>query len=146
MKKIHKYLILVSIMMLMLTGCKKSMSYTYKVETGDEVKITLNTTDGYKFDSNLPFTISKDGTELSQGTFIQGSYYEEYVSVANEQGTILDEGSNDNIEYVFYSYEDAEYNYIIKIKDSNTAMLIGNPNSREEAEKCFGLLSIELKK
>ena len=137
MKKIFKSILLVGIMMLALTGCTTNKSYTYTVETGDKVKITLNTTDGYDLSSDLPFAISKDGNTLSQGTFIQESYYEQYVNAANTQGQIIDRGSNDNIEYVFYSYNNSEYNYVIKIKDSNTALLLGNPNSQEEAKKCF---------
>lgn len=146
MKKIFKSILLVGIMMLALTGCTTNKSYTYTVETGDKVKITLNTTDGYDLSSDLPFAISKDGNTLSQGTFIQESYYEEYVNAANTQGQIIDRGSNDNIEYVFYSYNNSEYNYVIKIKDSNTALLLGNPNSQEEAKKCFELLSFSLEK
>ena len=146
MKKIFKSILLVGIMMLALTGCTTNKSYTYTVETGDKVKITLNTTDGYDLSSDLPFAISKDGNTLSQGTFIQESYYEQYVNAANTQGQIIDRGSNDNIEYVFYSYNNSEYNYVIKIKDSNTALLLGNPNSQEEAKICFELLSFSLEK
>ena len=146
MKKIFKSILLVGIMMLALTGCTTNKSYTYTVETGDKVKITLNTTDGYDLSSDLPFAISKDGNTLSQGTFIQESYYEQYVNAANTQGQIIDRGSNDNIEYVFYSYNNSEYNYVTKIKDSNTALLLGNPNSQEEAKKCFELLSFSLEK
>ena len=146
MKKIFKSILLVGIMMLALTGCTTNKSYTYTVETGDKVNITLNTTDGYDLSSDLPFAISKDGNTLSQGTFIQESYYEQYVNAANTQGQIIDRGSNDNIEYVFYSYNNSEYNYVIKIKDSNTALLLGNPNSQEEAKKCFELLSFSLEK
>lgn len=146
MKKIFKSILLVGIMMLALTGCTTNKSYTYTVETGDKVKITLNTTDGYDLSSDLPFAISKDGNTLSQGIFIQESYYEQYVNAANTQGQIIDRGSNDNIEYVFYSYNNSEYNYVIKIKDSNTALLLGNPNSQEEAKKCFELLSFSLEK
>ena len=146
MKKIFKSILLVGIMMLALTGCTTNKSYTYTVETGDKVKITLNTTDGYDLSSDLPFAISKDGNTLSQGTFIQESYYEQYVNAANTQGQIIDRGSNDNIEYVFNSYNNSEYNYVIKIKYSNTALLLGNPNSQEEAKKCFELLSFSLEK
>lgn len=145
MKKVMGIL-MIGIMIVSLTGCTTNKSYTYTVETGDKVKITLNTTDGYDLSSDLPFTILKKGNNLSQGTFIQGSYYEQYVNAANTQGQIIDKGSNDNIEYVFYSYNNSEYNYVIKIKNSNTALLLGNSNSEEEAKKCFDLLSFNLEK
>lgn len=146
MKKVFMSLTIAMIMLLTLTGCTKNKSYTFKVETGDKIKVELNTTDGYDLSSDLPFTISKDGNKLSQGTFIHGSSYDEYVKVAktNSLSKIIDQGSKNDIEYVFYSYNNSEYNYIIKVKNSNTGILLGNPNSQEEAEKCFELLTFSL--
>lgn len=135
-------------MLLTLTGCTKSKSYIFSVETGDKIEVKLNTTDGYDLSSDLPFTISKDGNTLSQGTFIAISYYDEYVNAVKTESLakVIEENSNDDIEYVFYSYNNSEYNYIIKVKNSNTGILLGNPNSQEEAEKCFKLLTFRLEK
>lgn len=148
MKKVISIIsiVIMGVMLLTLTGCTSSKSYTFDVETGDRVEITLNTSEGHDLSYELPFTISKDDKTLSQGTFIKGNYYSEYVNVANTDSlaTVLDTGSNDDIEYVFYSYNDSEYNYIIKVKDSNTGIILGNPNSREEAEECFELLTFSL--
>lgn len=146
MKKVFLSLTVVGIMILTLTGCTKNKSYTFTVETGDKIKIQLNTTDGYDLSSDLPFTISKDGNILSQGTFITISSYDEYVNAAKTDSLakVIAENSEDNIEYVFYSYNNSEYNYVIKIKNSNTGILLGNPNSQEEAEKCFELLTFTL--
>lgn len=146
MKKVFLSLTVVGIMILTLTGCTKNKSYTFTVETGDKIKIQLNTTDGYDLSYDLPFTISKDGNILSQGTFITISSYDEYVNAAKTDSLakVIAENSEDNIEYVFYSYNNSEYNYVIKIKNSNTGILLGNPNSQEEAEKCFELLTFTL--
>lgn len=146
MKKFLTGILLSRMIFVLLAGCTTNKSYTYAVETGDKIKITLDTTNGYSLSSDLPFTVSKDDNPLSQGTFIQESYYEQYVNAANTQGQIIDSGSDNNIEYVFYSYNNSEYNYVIKIKNSNTALLLGNPNSEEEAKKCFELLSFNLEK
>lgn len=146
MKKAFISLTVISIVLFTLAGCTTSKSYTFNVETGDAVKVELDTSDGYDLSSDLPFTVSKDGKTLSQGTFIQGEYYEEYANTANTDSLakVIDQGSNDDIEYVFYSYNDSEYNYVIKVKDSHTGILLGNPNSKEEAEKCFELLTFTL--
>jgi len=148
MKKVIGSLTIVFVLVLFLTGCTTNKSYTFNVETGDKIKVKLNTTDGYDLSSNLPFTISKDGNTLSQGTFITISSYDEYVKAAktNSSAKVIDESSKDNIEYVFYSYNDSEYNYVIKVKNSNTGILLGNPNSQEEAKKCFELLTFSLEK
>ena len=148
MKKIFISLAIVGVMLLTLTGCTKSESYTFSVETGDKIEVKLNTTNGYDLSSDLPFTISKDGNTLSQGIFITISSYNEYVNAAKTDSlaNVIDESSKDNIEYVFYSYNNSEYNYVIKVKGSNTGILLGNPNSQEEAEKCFELLTFSLGK
>ena len=146
LKRVLKYFMIVGVMLLVLTGCTTNKSFTFNVETGDKVKVQLNTTDGYDLSSDLPFTISKDDNKLSQATFIKGTYYTEYVEVAKNDplAEIIDKGSTNEIEYVFYSYNDSEYNYIIKINESNTAILLTNQNSQEEAEKCFELLTFTL--
>lgn len=146
MKKVFMCLVVVGVMLLAFTGCTTTKSFTYSVETGDSVKITLNTSDGYDLSSELPFKVSKDGETLSQGTFIQSEYYEQYVSLAETDASckVIDSGSDENIEYVFYSVNDSEYDYVVKIKNSNTAVAIGNQHSQDEAEKCFELLTFSV--
>ena len=65
-----------------LAGCSvtKTKSLTYEVETGDNIKVTLDTSDGYSIQSDLPFTITKDGTEIMSGTFVTDDGYEYYVT------------------------------------------------------------------
>lgn len=148
MKKIIKSLFICFITLLVVTGCTKTMSYTYEVATGDKIKVTLNVNEGHKFKTDLPFTITKDDKELSQGTFIYGKYFDEYVNAAktDSNATIISSGETDNFEYAFYSYNNKEYNYVIRVKNSNTAILLGNTNSKEEAIKCFELLNFEVVK
>ena len=146
MKKSLLSLAVVIISLFIITGCTTFKSYTYSVETGDKIKVKLETSGGYDMTSSLPFTISKDGSVLSTSTFIKGEYYDQYIQTAKSQGVVLDEGKKDSIEYLFYSYNDKEYNYIIKVNDSNTALLIGNPHSKEEAEEVFNRITISLEK
>lgn len=148
MKKALLSLILLCTFMFTLTGCNMAKSYTFDVETGDKIKIELNTTDGYDLSSSLPFTVSKDGSVLSQGTFITLDGYDDYVDRVNNDtnSTILDSGSMNGVTYTFYSYNDTEFNYIIKIDNSNTALLLGNPNSQNEAQTIFELLTFSTEK
>lgn len=148
MKKVFMSLAIIGVMLLTLTGCTKSKSYTFTVETGDKIKIQLNTTDGYDLSSDLPFKISKDGNTLSQGTFITIDGYNQYIEAVNSDSNakILESKTKDEISYTFYSYNNSEFNYVIKVNDSNTGILLGNPNSQEEAEKCFEQLTFTLEK
>lgn len=156
MKKFTKILsmLLISVMLVLLTGCgsssdgvRSSKSYTYNVETGDSIKITLDTRDDYDITSSLPFTISKDDEDLTKGIFLTETNYQ-YYKKATESGAnvkVIDSGSNDNIDYIFYNYNDTEFNYVIKVKDSKTGILLGNNVSEESAKECFDRLEIECK-
>ena len=145
MKKIFMSAILLS-MIVLATGCTTTKSYTFKVETGDNIEVKLDASDGYDITSDLPFTISKDGEDLSQGTFITLDGYDYYITGVNNNSDakIIDSGTKNGLEYTFYSY-DSEYNYIIKVKDSNTGLVIGNIVSEESAKECFDRLTITKK-
>jgi len=132
----------------LFTACTgtASESYTYNVTTGDNIKVKLDITEGYSLRAELPFVISHDGEKLSEGTFVYAEAYQQYVDVVNRSDGVdlLDQGTKDGNEYIFWCYNNSEYNYAILIKGSNTAILLGNPISRESAEECFSRLTIIL--
>ncbi|MBR2588502.1 MAG: hypothetical protein IKD77_04780 [Bacilli bacterium] len=148
-KKIIMLLVLVFAIVLVLTGCEKksNKSYTFNVETGDKIEIKMDTTDGYNLTSELPIEFSKDDEVISQGIFAQEYAYDEYYKKAknDSNATIIEEKSNDNIEYFFYEYNNSEYNYIIKIKDSKTCFILGNDKSKKSAQEIFERLEFEVK-
>ena len=53
------------------SGAKTHKAYTFSVDTGDKIRVELETTDGYDLTSDLPFEISKKRSAISQGTFIK---------------------------------------------------------------------------
>lgn len=148
MKKILKILsCLLLVVMVLSTGCgtsKTTISYTYKVETGDNIKISLTTNDGYDMTSDTPFVISKDNKELSQGTFISAEFYDTYIdSIENDdKAEIIDKGTKANCSYVMWDYAGSEYNYVVMINGTNTALLVANNVSEESAKECFSRLEI----
>ncbi len=150
MKKRLVYVFAILSMMILFVGCgnaKTSKTYTFNVETGDSVKVKLDTSDKYNITSEVPFEISQDGDIKSQGTFIFGEAYEQYKDVVDtdENAELLDSGNKDGNEYVFWSYNDSEYNYAILIKGSSTGLILGNDVSEESAKECFNRLTIEYK-
>lgn len=149
MKKLTKRLVCLFsfVCLLMLAaGCNLNSfkSFTFAVSNGDSIKVSLNTADNYNLSSDLPFKISHDGQTLSQGTFIMSDVYAQYVDVVGSDANaeLLDSGKKDGNEYIFWCYNDSEYNYAILIKDSNTAILLGNDVSKESAKECFNRLTI----
>lgn len=136
------------VLLLSLAGCNSSKAFTYSVETGDSVKVSLDTSDKYDMTSDLPFAISCDGETFSQGLFITAENYSQYVEVVNtdETAALLDSGSKDGNQYIFWSYNDSEYNYAILIGDSNTGMILANNVSEESARECFNRLTVSIVK
>ena len=150
MKKRLVYVFAILSMMILFVGCgnaKTSKTYTFNVETGDSVKVKLDTSDKYNITSEVPFEISQDGDVKSQGTFIFGEAYDQYKDVVDtdENAELLDSGNKDGNEYVFWSYNDSEYNYAILIKGSSTGLILANDVSEESAKECFNRLTIEYK-
>lgn len=143
MKKIIAFLLLICVV---FTGCTmtSSRAYTYNVETGDTVRILLDTTDGYGLTSELPFTITCDGESLTQGKFITLEGYDLYADAvdSDERSVLLGGGTRDGNEYIHWIYQHEEFNYIIKIAGSNTAVLLYNGVSEESARECFERLTI----
>lgn len=149
MKKVLALALSAVLMICLLTACsntKSSKAYTFTVDNGDKVKVALNTEDNYDLSSDVPFTISCDGKTLSQGSFILAEAYQQYVSVVNtdKNAKLIDSGTKDGNEYVFWSYNDSEFNYAVLIKGSNTGVVIGNPVSEESAKECFDRMTITL--
>lgn len=122
------------------------LSYTYEVNTGDKITLSLNTTDGYSMTQDMPFSITKDDGIISRGTFIEASAYEVYESSMDLIGGIVnsDKGEKDGITYLYFNYNNTEFDYIIKINDSNTGLLLSNSISEESAKEMFERLSFEI--
>lgn len=135
-----------------LTGCTTKKSFTYDVETGDKIKIEMNTTDGYDLTAELPIKFSKDDKTISQGAFAKKEVYDTYYSSIKSQSNvkILEEKEDKKIEYFLYTTKSAyngktEYNYIIRIKDSSTCFMLGNNESEESARDIFEKLTFSVK-
>jgi len=129
-------------------GCAGSSSkaYTFHVDNGESVKIKLDTSDKYDLTSEVPFTITQDGETLSQGTFILGESFEQYAAVVeeDEEAELLDSGTVDGIEFIFWAYNEAEFNYAILLEGGNTGILLGNTVSEESAREVFARLTFSV--
>lgn len=153
MKKAFKIAVILLAALAVLSGCTvtktKEISVNYNVTTGDEIKMTLNQIGGYKMNMKTPFIISKDGTEILNGSFITKEGYDYYYDMVKNQdsdATVLDEGTKDGNAYLMYTVvsENAqEYDYIVLVHDSQTAVLMGSLESEEEAKACFEAVKFE---
>lgn len=130
----------------LVAGCttRSSVAFTYNINNGDSVKVSVDTSDKYRLSSDLPFTISHDGVEQAEGSFIQAFAYEEYKNAveSDEKAQMLDSGSKDGNEYFLWSYDNKEFNYAILIKDFQTGLLLASTVSEEAVKECFNRLTV----
>ena len=139
-------IIIVVSVILILGKVNNKLSYTYEVNTGDKISLTLNTSGGYSMTSDMPFSITKDDGIISRGTFIEASAYEVYESSMELIDGIVssDKGEKDGITYLYFNYNNTEFDYIIKINNSNTGVLLSNSISEESAREMFEKLSFNI--
>lgn len=145
-KKIFAGLTALLCMIVMLSGCHvtTSKAYIFSVETGDKIKVSLDTTGDFDLSSDVPFAISMNGEIQTQGTFIYADVYEQYVQVSQngEKTKLLDSGTKDGNPYVFWCFDGKEYNYAIRVTGSDTGVVLGNMVSEQSARVCFERLTI----
>lgn len=129
-------------------GAKTHKAFTFSVDTGDKIRVELDTTGGYDLTSDLPFEISQNGSAISQGIFIEAEQFESYAEAVNTDANakVIENDTKDSNQYIFWSYNDSEFNIVVLIGDSNTGILLGNAISEVSARECFERLTINLDK
>lgn len=144
LKRSLKIFIFLAIFIL-LTGCKSSKMVKFNVSNGEVINVTLDTTNGYDISSEIPFYVIKDAKKMCQGEFIViDSYDQALIELkSNSEVKILDKGARDDGDYIFYSYNDSSWGYIIKLKKSSTSIYLSSTESKDNVSKCASLLTFE---
>ncbi len=151
MKNVKKTVLCLAVFvcMLALTAChvKTSLTYKFSVDNGDSILIKLDTTDKFKMTTDVPFSISQDGKEVGQGTFIHAEAFEQFKTAAetDPKATMLDSGEKDGNQYIYWNYDDKEFNYVVLVTDSNTGVIVSSNISQEAATECFNRMTISKK-
>ena len=136
--------------MLLLTGCETrySKSLKFKVTTGDNITVRVDSHEKWDIGNEAPFDITKNGEKVSTGKLITKIEYDSFANTIKKSSLIktLDEGSRHGTEYIFYELvnsktNERQYNYIIMINGSKTGVLLENNISQESAEECFKVLT-----
>lgn len=144
LKKITVCLLSVIMVLTVLTGCETYMAFTFSIDNGDSIKVSLDTSDKYKISSDIPFEISQDGRVLTQGSFIRGEAYEQLIATieADEHSKIYDSGVKGGNKYTYWISGDLEYCYVILVENSNTGIVLINNISPDSAMEVFNRLTI----
>lgn len=127
---------------LLLTGCngvETSLTLKFDVDTGDAIQLKFNTTDGYSVSVDVPFVVSKAEETLMYGTFLHEEGFTYYLDAAktDTDATVIEESSKNGNQYIFWSYNDEEYNYALFVGGTNTGVLLSSQVSEEVARECF---------
>ena len=148
--KIKKIIIVPLIaFLLVLSGCQTRMSYTFNIETGEQIKVKLNTTQGQKLlQSDGRFSVNdKNQNVQTNGIFILPDIFNEFFETIKleQHSQILEESENDRYKYIFYKVNDeSEWIYLIQPKHCKTGIILINTTSQESAKEVFDLLEFEL--
>lgn len=138
---------ILSVTLLAACSTHSSKSYSFQVETGDTVKVTLDTSEGYSLSqSDGHFTVSLDDEAQLEGIFVTKDMYDQYMAaVAASDATIITEDEQGGNAFLFYELEGqsgTETNFIVWLKDSDTGIVIGSLAGQEKARTAFDRLTL----
>ncbi len=124
-----------------------NLSLTFNVNTGDKIKVTLDTTSGLSLtQKDGRFAVEKDGEPILQGVFVHEDGYNQYLGIKGEQGmTVLEDTEKDGNPYYMYEINGeagVEDNFIMWIKNSNTGVILASVSGKETAKDAFDKLTI----
>ena len=152
MKKLCKAtcLTLVFVIAFMISGCNvsTSKSYSFDVETGDRIKVTLDTSGDLSLSQkDGHFIVTEEDEKILEGIFIHEEGYKAYVDIKGEQGmTVLEDTQKDGNRYYMYEFDGTvgtEDNFVMWIDDSNTGLIMASLAGRDKAKEAFERLTIE---
>lgn len=132
-----------------LCGCdtSKTMSFTFTVGTGDVIKVTLDTSDGFLLSqADSGYVVTKDGDNILQAVFVDQESYQQYMdAVTTQEGVMINrQGSENGITFTSYSYNGKagmENNFIIWIDGTDTGVVAGSLADLQTATRAFQSLS-----
>lgn len=142
-------LILVALSAIMFTACTthSNMSFTFNVETGDSIKVSLDTSKGLLLtQEDGKFYVKNGEQELLQGIFLTKENYDYYMNLKDSSAMdVIEEGKgNNNNDYLFYECEGdngKEYDFLVWVSNSNTGILMGSFIDQQSAKDAFNSIT-----
>ncbi|MDE6712456.1 MAG: hypothetical protein K2K20_01815 [Lachnospiraceae bacterium] len=141
----------VMVFILALTSCASSMSVTCNVGTGDTIKVTLDTSEGFMLEEvdDDHFAVTENGDTVCKAVFFDEDDYEhrKYMYDNMERIEIIEEGSGDGLTWTLYNIDltNCGRTYIVWIDGSNTGLELGSSEEYSEyCEKVFNSLTFSV--
>ena len=120
------FAIMLLMLIITLTACTSSFSYRVKVDTGDVVNITLDTSNGLKLSQDDgTFYVKKDGEDVLSCIFISPEQKDSYIDVVKNGGSANVIADTDNeFAWTVQGSAGTEHNKIIQVDNSNASYVL----------------------
>ncbi|MCR4580951.1 MAG: hypothetical protein K5666_00365 [Bacilli bacterium] len=148
MNKIIKVITCFIILLTITTGCTKTSKYNYDSPSGEKIIVSFKNKYNLDITESNPFEIKNGDDLIATGTFITAYGYD-YLYKSLDTDTLVEgkqEGTKDGNSYVFYRFAKTEYKYLIRIKDTDTAVTLTSKKSKDQIEELFKELSFSKEK
>lgn len=135
-------------MVLLVGGCNTYKSYVFAVDTGDDVEVKLDTTDGWRLENDFGrFIVKKGEKEIITGYFgSEENYNESYENITtSDLYTVMNEKSRDGYTYIHYSYEGKGNYVIMMLEGTNTCVYMLCEEDADTANEAYNRLTIKIK-
>ena len=135
----------------LMTGCGSKSNKTaefhkdtltdgivFETENGQKVRIQIDRK--YELTGTSPFLVTLDGELQSQGNFIDLHTYRQYVESLQEDpraDIVKQDCVKDGNEFIFWYYDDTDYNVAVHVGDTDTGILLTNHVSGLSANDVF---------
>ena len=155
MKRIARIALLATVLALVLAAlcaCSSSTSYTFKVATGDDVEVKLDTSDGLDLEAgseDYDFTVVQDGEELLNGSFIYASGVNDVIEQLESSGFTVQnhvevEGASGDL-YAYVPVTGPEQDVIVLlVNESSTGVVLESTEAEVDPIGVALLLSFSL--
>lgn len=149
-KRFIKLLLLCIFSLALLTACNTSKSYTFQTDSGEKIKVTLDTTDGYDLiQKDGTVTVQKDKEDILMGMLLKPEGYEEYVTAIHSSDgiNIIEAEPEDSPLFYLYQFEGEagmETTFLFNIEGAKTSALFVSLFSMDQAKAAYERLTFEL--
>ncbi len=143
-----KLIILFVLMQLAFVSCSSGYTGIFQIDqTGDKIRVEVDTSDGWSVEEKSEIMqVSKDGEPVLQAIAYARDYYNITLNQLKLTGgmTILEESEKDGNSYTLYEYnaEMTSYVYIIKVKNTDSCVVIEGLKDKELTEEGFSRVKL----
>lgn len=166
-KIIKIFALIIGILACSACSTYSNKSYTFTIENGDKIKLTVDTSDKYSLtQKDGRFSITYDDKSILQGFFVTEDGYNNFikrmvdtdkkVETYNEILTALktskkinfiEVGKKDDNTYFLYEYKGqagTERHFVVWVNHANTGVVLGSLNDVKDAKEAFSKLTISV--